>query len=134
MCYYRDKQTTNKFQIAKVTSEGVSVSDPFALETQWGYQVRTFALLISILRCQGSAANVLVGASGDAGVCQPFGKCAWHLVKSWCPACSSMEQPCVWTFTTRWMPCWGNYKKRNHSPTTLALTTLASTHCHAPAA
>ncbi|KAK9823028.1 hypothetical protein WJX81_000462 [Elliptochloris bilobata] len=38
VCYYRDKQTTNKFQIAKVTAEGVSVSEAFALETQWGYQ------------------------------------------------------------------------------------------------
>ena len=45
VCYYRDKQTTNKFQIAKVTSEGVSISDPFALETQWGYQVRSYVLI-----------------------------------------------------------------------------------------
>jgi len=40
VCYYRDKQTTNKFQIARVTAEGVSVSEPFALETQWGYEAR----------------------------------------------------------------------------------------------
>ena len=38
VCYYRDKQTTNKFQIAKVTKDGTSISEPFALETQWGYK------------------------------------------------------------------------------------------------
>lgn len=38
VCYYRDKQSINKFQIAKVTREGVTVSEPFALETQWGYK------------------------------------------------------------------------------------------------
>jgi 20S proteasome subunit beta 7 len=51
VCYYRDKQSINKFQIAKVTAgecegggEGgararvtVSVSEPFALETTWDY-------------------------------------------------------------------------------------------------
>lgn len=46
VCYYRDKQTTNKFQIAKVTGEGVTVSEPFALETQWGYQVRSYHALV----------------------------------------------------------------------------------------
>ena len=39
VCYYRDKQTTNKFQIAKVTAEGTTISDPFALETKWDYKV-----------------------------------------------------------------------------------------------
>ncbi|KAK9905094.1 hypothetical protein WJX75_009547 [Coccomyxa subellipsoidea] len=38
VCYYRDKQTTNKFQIAKVTAEGTTISDPFALETKWDYK------------------------------------------------------------------------------------------------
>lgn len=38
VCYYRDKQSINKFQIAKVTKEGVTISEPFALETQWGYK------------------------------------------------------------------------------------------------
>jgi 20S proteasome subunit beta 7 len=38
VCYYRDKQTTNKFQIAKVTAEGASISEPFALETKWDYK------------------------------------------------------------------------------------------------
>ena len=38
VCYYRDKQTTNKFQIAKVTKDGTNISEPFALETQWGYK------------------------------------------------------------------------------------------------
>ena len=38
VCYYRDKQTINKFQIATVTAtDGVQISDPFALETRWGY-------------------------------------------------------------------------------------------------
>jgi len=45
VCFYRDKQSINKFQIAKVTAGGeggkgkavISVSDPFALETTWDY-------------------------------------------------------------------------------------------------
>ena len=43
VCYYRDKQSINKFQIAKVKAGGaggkavISVSDPFALETTWDY-------------------------------------------------------------------------------------------------
>ena len=61
VCYYRDKQSINKFQVAKVTAAGegeggggggggeggggggararvtVSVSEPFALETTWDY-------------------------------------------------------------------------------------------------
>ena len=38
VCYYRDKQTTNKFQIATVTKNGTSISEPFALDTQWAYK------------------------------------------------------------------------------------------------
>eukprot|EP00884_Botryococcus_braunii_P014367 jgi/Botrbrau1/22931/Bobra.0030s0009.1 len=38
VCYYRDKQTMNKFQIARVTAAGVDISEPFALETKWDYQ------------------------------------------------------------------------------------------------
>lgn len=41
VCYYRDKQTTNKFQIAKVTADGTTISEPFALETKWDYKVGT---------------------------------------------------------------------------------------------
>jgi hypothetical protein len=48
VCYYRDKQSINKFQIAKIQKTGaaqgggkaavkVSVSEPFALETSWDY-------------------------------------------------------------------------------------------------
>lgn len=39
VCYYRDKQTTNKFQIAQVTAQGVNISEPFALDTKWDYKV-----------------------------------------------------------------------------------------------
>eukprot|EP00887_Chlorella_sp_A99_P006992 scaffold2.g6992.t1 len=39
VCYYRDKNSINKFQIAKVSAEGVSISEPFALETNWGYKL-----------------------------------------------------------------------------------------------
>ena len=38
VCYYRDKQSINKFQVAKVTAAGVVVGDPFALDTDWGYE------------------------------------------------------------------------------------------------
>lgn len=37
VCYYRDKQSINKFVLAKVTKEGVSISEPFAVETKWDY-------------------------------------------------------------------------------------------------
>ncbi|KAG2492385.1 hypothetical protein HYH03_009333 [Edaphochlamys debaryana] len=39
VCYYRDKQSINKFQIAKVThAAGVSISEPFALDVRWDYK------------------------------------------------------------------------------------------------
>ncbi|CAL54063.1 Proteasome B-type subunit [Ostreococcus tauri] len=37
-CVMRDKQMMNKFQIAKVTKEGVSIGEPFAVPTEWGYE------------------------------------------------------------------------------------------------
>lgn len=37
VCYYRDKNSINKFQLAKVTQAGVDVSEPFKLETNWDY-------------------------------------------------------------------------------------------------
>jgi len=38
VCYYRDKNSINKFQMANVTKDGVSISEPFALETKWDYK------------------------------------------------------------------------------------------------
>ncbi len=40
VCYYRDKNSINKFQIAKVTTEGIDICEPFALETNWDLKVR----------------------------------------------------------------------------------------------
>jgi 20S proteasome subunit beta 7 len=37
--YYRDKNSINKFQVAKVTASGVDVSEPFALDTKWDYKL-----------------------------------------------------------------------------------------------
>lgn len=37
--YYRDKTSINKFQVAKVTKDGSSVSEPFSLETKWDYKL-----------------------------------------------------------------------------------------------
>jgi len=37
-CVMRDKQMMNKFQIAKVTKEGVTIGEPFAVPTEWGYE------------------------------------------------------------------------------------------------
>ncbi len=39
VCYYRDKNSINKFQIAKVTTEGIDICEPFALETNWDLKV-----------------------------------------------------------------------------------------------
>ncbi|KAK9804889.1 hypothetical protein WJX72_010345 [[Myrmecia] bisecta] len=38
VCYYRDKNSINKFQMAKATAEGVTISEPFSLETNWEYK------------------------------------------------------------------------------------------------
>jgi len=38
VCYYRDKQSINKFQVAKVTKEGTTISEPFSLEMKWDYK------------------------------------------------------------------------------------------------
>lgn len=37
--YYRDKSTMNKFQIARVSTEGVAITEPFALPTNWDYEL-----------------------------------------------------------------------------------------------
>ena len=49
VCYYRDKQSINKFQIAKVTKDGASISEPFAIETTWNYRVRSSDLYFAFL-------------------------------------------------------------------------------------
>lgn len=41
VCYYRDKNSINKFQIAKVTQAGVMISEPFKLDTSWDYSAFT---------------------------------------------------------------------------------------------
>jgi hypothetical protein len=46
----------NKYQIAKVTKEGVTISEPFAVQTTWSYKVkemsacRTFACTVFMAR------------------------------------------------------------------------------------
>lgn len=45
VCYYRDKNSINKFQLAKVTAAGVTISEPFALETKWDYRVCSWSML-----------------------------------------------------------------------------------------
>jgi len=34
---YRDRSSINKFQIANITGEGVTISQPYALKTFWGF-------------------------------------------------------------------------------------------------
>jgi len=38
VCYYRDKQSINKFQIATVTAANSNVSEPYSLTTSWHYE------------------------------------------------------------------------------------------------
>lgn len=38
VCYYRDKQSINKFQIATVTAAGSNISEPYSLPTAWHYE------------------------------------------------------------------------------------------------
>lgn len=37
VCYYRDKQSINKFKLAKVTKDGATISEPFSLDVKWDY-------------------------------------------------------------------------------------------------
>eukprot|EP00238_Polyblepharides_amylifera_P001825 CAMPEP_0196573718 /NCGR_PEP_ID=MMETSP1081-20130531/3572_1 /TAXON_ID=36882 /ORGANISM="Pyramimonas amylifera, Strain CCMP720" /LENGTH=283 /DNA_ID=CAMNT_0041891537 /DNA_START=24 /DNA_END=875 /DNA_ORIENTATION=- len=37
VCYYRDKQSINKFQVANITKDGATISEPYALSTAWHY-------------------------------------------------------------------------------------------------
>lgn len=47
VCFYRDKQSINKFKLATVTAAGVKISDPFMLDTKWDYKVN---LYLTVLR------------------------------------------------------------------------------------
>ena len=38
VCFYRDKQSINKFQIAVVTEQGAEISAPFALDVKWDFK------------------------------------------------------------------------------------------------
>lgn len=35
--YYRDARSMNKIQRATVNSDGVKITEPYALETEWGF-------------------------------------------------------------------------------------------------
>jgi 20S proteasome subunit beta 7 len=37
--YYRDKQSINKYQVSNVTKDGVTISEPFALDSKWDYKI-----------------------------------------------------------------------------------------------
>lgn len=39
VCYYRDKTSINKFQVSKITKQGVEISEPFSLSTKWDYKM-----------------------------------------------------------------------------------------------
>lgn len=39
VCYYRDKQSINKFTMARVTKDGIDISQPFSLATEWEFKV-----------------------------------------------------------------------------------------------
>ncbi len=60
VCYYRDKQSINKFKLATVTAAGVKITEPFALETEWGYKVSCWSGHIIKLR-QRPALRLLDG-------------------------------------------------------------------------
>ncbi len=44
VCYYRDKQSINKFQMARITKQGIAICEPFSLETNWEFKVRCFCV------------------------------------------------------------------------------------------
>ena len=43
VCFYRDKQSINKFKLATVTAAGVKISEPFMLDTKWNYKVSLYS-------------------------------------------------------------------------------------------
>ena len=50
VCYYRDKQSINKFKLATVTPAGVKITEPFALETKWDFKVSTKQAVLGDVR------------------------------------------------------------------------------------
>jgi len=38
VCFYRDCRTINKFTLGKITKEGVDVSKPYSLDTEWSFK------------------------------------------------------------------------------------------------
>lgn len=38
VCFYRDCRTINKFQLGKITKEGVDISKPYSLDTEWSFR------------------------------------------------------------------------------------------------
>lgn len=39
VCFYRDKDSINRFIIATVTKDGVTFDDPIAVPTTWDYKL-----------------------------------------------------------------------------------------------
>lgn len=35
--FYRDARSMNKFQRAKITESGIEITEPYALDTEWGF-------------------------------------------------------------------------------------------------
>ena len=100
VCYYRDKQSINKFKLATVTAAGVKITEPFALETEWSYKVLScqcshFAqdrrwmplppwplprhCLVHRLRLGSLVRN----PSCAAGFCRSHGERCWRVVTSY---------------------------------------------------
>ena len=63
VCFYRDKQSINKFKLATVTAAGVKISEPFMLETNWNYKVRQYLFSLQCIRLSSSLSCTLEGVS-----------------------------------------------------------------------
>ena len=72
VCYYRDKQSINKFKLATVTAAGVKITEPFALETEWGYKVSCLSEhIVKLQQLTGNTPGLMV-------VCGPAPMFAWQ--------------------------------------------------------
>ena len=71
VCYYRDKQSINKFKLATVTAAGVNITEPFALETKWDFKVCTHSMggCEKPLRC--SSVRILLTVPRRIFICRP---------------------------------------------------------------
>jgi 20S proteasome subunit beta 7 len=65
VCFYRDARTINKVQIATVTKDGPSVSEPYELDTDWRVGKTVYAAPVKTSFPYGDGSSNADAAQGD---------------------------------------------------------------------